>query len=126
MSEKSAGTVNGYLMLVAGIALLAAVGVLFYFGDSAANSVLIILGVILLIVDILIFTGLFVVNPNDAKVMVLFGSYAGTVRKFGFFWANPFFIKRKFSLRARNLSGQKLKVNDHIGNPIEIAAVIVW
>ena len=58
--------------------------------------------------------------------MVLFGNYAGTVRKNGFFWANPFFVKRKFSLRARNLSGQKLKVNDKIGNPIEIAAVIVW
>jgi regulator of protease activity HflC (stomatin/prohibitin superfamily) len=58
--------------------------------------------------------------------MVLFGKYAGSVRQNGFFWANPFYSKKKITLRARNLSGQKLKVNDKIGNPIEIAAVIVW
>ena len=84
------------------------------------------LGIVLLILSILVFAGLFIVNPNDAKVLVLFGSYVGSVRNYGFYWANPFLIKRKLSLRARNLNGQKIKVNDKVGNPIEIATVIVW
>ena len=70
--------------------------------------------------------GLFIVNPNDARVLVLFGTYAGTVKHNGFWWANPFYVKRRLTLRARNLNGEKLKVNDKAGNPIEIAAVVVW
>jgi regulator of protease activity HflC (stomatin/prohibitin superfamily) len=125
VSEKPTRTLNGYLMLAICIALFIVVG--FIFARSLfANSLLPILGVAILIIAIILAAGLFVVNPNDAKVAVLFGSYAGTIRKNGFFWANPFYIKKKLSLRARNLSGQKLKVNDKIGNPIEIAAVIVW
>ncbi len=120
MSEKPTKTLNGYLMLAVGIALLVAAGFML------AHSVSHILAMVLLVIGILLLAGLFIVNPNDAKVAVLFGSYAGTVREKGFFWANPFFVKKKVSLRARNLSGQKLKVNDRIGNPIEIAAVIVW
>jgi regulator of protease activity HflC (stomatin/prohibitin superfamily) len=123
MSEKSTKVLNGYLMLAVGIALLIVVGLLVGFNQS---TLVMVLAVILIIVAVVIFSGLFTVNPNEAKVMVLFGSYAGTARKNGFFWANPFYIKRKFSLRARNLSGEKLKVNDKVGNPIEIAAVIVW
>jgi len=74
----------------------------------------------------LILPGLVIVNPNESKVLTLFGSYVGTVKKDGFFWVNPFTIKKKVSLRAFNLNGQQLKVNDSVGNPIEIAAVIVW
>jgi len=70
--------------------------------------------------------GLFALQPNEARVMVLFGSYKGTVRQSGFHWANPFFIRRKVSLRLRNMEGKGLKVNDKQGNPIEIAAVVVW
>lgn len=70
--------------------------------------------------------GLFVVNPKESRVLVLFGIYKGTVKRSGFFWVNPFTIKHKLSLRARNLNGDKLKVNDAAGNPIEIAAVVVW
>lgn len=70
--------------------------------------------------------GFFIVDPNRARVMVLFGRYRGTVRKEGFFWVNPFTSKRKLSLRAHNLDGSKLKVNDLQGNPIEISAVVVW
>lgn len=72
--------------------------------------------------------GLFTLEPNEARVMVLFGSYKGTMKRTGFFWANPFYkkMKSKISLRSRNLEGQKLKVNDKRGNPIEIGAVIVW
>jgi hypothetical protein len=126
MSEKPTKVLSGYLMLVVGIAIVAVAAVMAYLASSTTNSLYAIPSVILFIISILVFVGLFIVNPNDAKVMVLFGSYAGTVRHYGFYWANPFFIKRKISLRARNLSGQKLKVNDKVGNPIEIGAVIVW
>ena len=74
----------------------------------------------------LLLAGLFIVNPNDAKALVLFGSYAGTVKQNGFCWANPFYIKKRLTLRARNLNGDRIKVNDKAGNPIEIAAVVVW
>jgi regulator of protease activity HflC (stomatin/prohibitin superfamily) len=70
--------------------------------------------------------GFFINNPNEAKVLILFGTYVGTVKDYGFFWANPFMLKKKISLRARNLNGHELKVNDKLGNPIEIAAVTVW
>jgi regulator of protease activity HflC (stomatin/prohibitin superfamily) len=72
------------------------------------------------------FAGLFVVNPNEAKVVQLFGSYVGTVRDPGFKWVNPFTSRRKVSQRVRNFETPKLKVNDHVGNPIEIASVVVW
>jgi regulator of protease activity HflC (stomatin/prohibitin superfamily) len=67
-----------------------------------------------------------IINPNESMVLVLFGTYKGTIKQNGFFWANPFFSKKRISLKARNLNGTPLKVNDKIGNPIEIAAVIVW
>ncbi|MGH7731916.1 MAG: SPFH domain-containing protein [Candidatus Eiseniibacteriota bacterium] len=77
-------------------------------------------------VDLVCLLGLFVVNPNEAKVVQLFGSYVGTVREPGFKWVNPFTTRRKVSQRIRNFETAKLKVNDHVGNPIEIAAVVVW
>ena len=70
--------------------------------------------------------GVFVVNPNEAKVLQFFGSYAGTVKTPGLRWANPFYTKKRISLRVRNFESARLKVNDNEGNPIEIAAVIVW
>jgi len=70
--------------------------------------------------------GFFIVNPNDAKVLVLFGKYSGTVMDNGFYWANPFYGKSKLSLKARTLEGDKIKVNDKLGNPIIIGTVIVW
>ncbi len=70
--------------------------------------------------------GFMIVNPNEARVLVFFGKYSGTVKDNGFFWVNPLMNKKLISLRARNLNGQFLKVNDKMGNPIEIAAVIVW
>lgn len=78
------------------------------------------------IVWALISPGFFVVEPNGSKVLVLFGTYKGTVKRNGFYWANPFLIKRGVSMRARTLNTEKLKVNDLCGNPIEIAAVVVW
>lgn len=70
--------------------------------------------------------GLLIVNPNESGVLVLFGAYKGTIKKNGFWWVNPFFVKKKISLRARNLDSEPIKVNDKIGNPIMIGVVMVW
>jgi len=80
----------------------------------------------LLVLAVTSSNGFFTLQPNEAAVLILFGAYKGTVRDSGFFWTNPFNRKIKISLRARNLNGEKLKVNDKRGNPIEIAAVVVW
>jgi len=77
-------------------------------------------------IDSLMFFGLFIVNPNEAQVVTLFGNYAGSMRKTGLWWVNPFTSRRRVSMRIRNFESAKLKVNDNHGNPIEIAAVIVW
>ncbi|MVN93036.1 SPFH domain-containing protein [Mucilaginibacter aquatilis] len=82
--------------------------------------------VIVALIDLILLSGLIIINPNESKVLTLFGKYSGTVKADGFFWVNPFTVKRKVSLKANNLNGQQLKVNDKMGNPIEIAAVIVW
>ncbi|MBV6458531.1 MAG: hypothetical protein HONBIEJF_01662 [Fimbriimonadaceae bacterium] len=78
------------------------------------------------LVAILLTPGFFIVEPNGSKVMLLFGNYKGTVKESGFHWANPFLSKRNISLRARTLNGERLKVNDNAGNPVEIAAIVVW
>ena len=80
----------------------------------------------LLIAALLHTCGFFIVNPNDAAALLLFGAYRGTVKTNGFHWANPFYRKLRISLKVRNLNSEKLKVNDLVGNPIEIAAVVVW
>ena len=79
-----------------------------------------------IITSIFIFPGLFSVQPNEARVLTLFGRYVGTVHTDGLRWANTFAVKRKVSLRVRNFESEHLKVNDHAGNPVEIAAVVVW
>jgi hypothetical protein len=86
----------------------------------------IVLVVLAIVIEVICLAGLFVVNPNEAKVLQLFGAYAGTVKSPGLRWANPFYTKRRISLRIRNFESQHLKVNDIEGNPIEIAAVVVW
>jgi regulator of protease activity HflC (stomatin/prohibitin superfamily) len=80
----------------------------------------------MLLAGVLISCGFFTLQPNEAAVLILFGRYQGTVRDSGFFFTNPFNKKVKISQRARNLNGEKLKVNEKRGNPIEIAAVVVW
>lgn len=86
----------------------------------------IIASIILLIIIIILLCGFFIVEPNEAVVLLLFGKYKGTEKNAGFKWANPFFTKKKISLRSRNFNSDKLKVNDKKGNPIEISAVVVW
>jgi regulator of protease activity HflC (stomatin/prohibitin superfamily) len=90
---------------------------------SALSIALLVAGLILLG---LLVHGFFIVNPNEAKVLQLFGAYAGTVKAAGFHWANPLLSSKRISLRVRNFESSKIKVNDHDGNPIEIAAVVVW
>ena len=75
---------------------------------------------------VLVFIGLTLVNPNQSKVVLLFGNYKGTLKQHGFFWVNPFSVRKPVSLRAHNFNSDKLKVNDLRGNPIEIGAVVVW
>jgi regulator of protease activity HflC (stomatin/prohibitin superfamily) len=82
--------------------------------------------VLVLLVTILGFPGLYTVNPNESRVLIFLGSYTGSVKEAGFWYSNPFAIKTKVSLRVRNFNSERIKVNDALGNPIEIAAVIVW
>jgi regulator of protease activity HflC (stomatin/prohibitin superfamily) len=81
---------------------------------------------VLLALSAFMFLGCFAVNPNEARVLQLFGKYAGTVKTDGFHWANPLLRRKRMSLRVRNFESSKIKVNDHEGNPIEIAAIVVW
>jgi regulator of protease activity HflC (stomatin/prohibitin superfamily) len=125
-NERTRSAVSGYAMLLLGIVLiLAAIGCL-VLGIRTGHPIFILPIVLFAIAGLLALAGLFIVNPNDAMVLLLFGTYKGTVKINGFFWANPFYGKKKITLRARNLNGQKIKVNDKAGNPIEIAAVVVW
>lgn len=118
-TESSFKPSSGYFMLLIIVGLLAAIG----FAVYLQQLFWIIPMVILLILTTI---GFMIVNPNESMVLVLFGTYKGTVKENGFYWVNPFFSRKKISLKARNLNGTPLKVNDKIGNPIEIAAVIVW
>jgi regulator of protease activity HflC (stomatin/prohibitin superfamily) len=124
--ETSRQPISGYPMLLLGIVFLGlAIGSLVQgIRTEQPLWIPIIVGFVLL--GVLTLVGLFIVNPNDSRVLVLFGKYKGTVKANGFCWANPFYSKAKITLRARNLNGEKLKVNDKAGNPIEIAAVVVW
>lgn len=102
--------------------LLAVVG----FATAPWGLLLSLLGFLLGITGMVLLKGHFQLQPNEACVLSFFGPYVGTVRESGFYWANPFYEKRRISLRARNFVGAQLKVNDKLGNPIEIAAVVVW
>ncbi len=130
--ETPIGTYNGFLALLIGFGLLAAgVWRVYSVVVDAANlrglnltSVLVIAA--LFIVAALVLGGLYTLQPNEAAILQLFGDYRGTSRVPGLRATNPFYTRKKMSLRARNLNGDKLKVNDKRGNPIEIAAVVVW
>jgi regulator of protease activity HflC (stomatin/prohibitin superfamily) len=113
-------------MLTLTLALLGGGGLCLLAAMGAASGYPALLGVLLIGAAIVIFSGFITLQPNEAVVLLLFGAYRGTLRESGFYWANPLLTKKKISLRLRNLEGQKLKVNDKQGNPIEIATVIVW
>jgi len=129
--EQRVSALSGWLPLFVNLALLVVAVWLVVAGIATAkhggDGVWQILGGVgLFLVSCLGATGFFTLQPNQATVLILFGSYQGTVRDSGFFWTNPFNSRLRVSLRARNLNGEKLKVNDKRGNPIEIAAVVVW
>jgi regulator of protease activity HflC (stomatin/prohibitin superfamily) len=126
VTEKLYRTTSGWTMLFVNIVggLLALI--LFVIGAANQSPVIIVVALLLAIVVFISCIGLFAQQPNTARVMLLFGEYRGTARDTGFFWANPFMIRKPISLRLRNLEGSLLKVNDKQGNPIEIAAVVVW
>ncbi|MBK8586629.1 MAG: SPFH domain-containing protein [Bacteroidia bacterium] len=119
IKEKTFKATSGFLMLVA---LLASIVCGIFFINNEFVPGILLCGLVMMI----IVPGFVIVNPNEARVLVFFGKYSGTVKDNGFFWVNPLMNKKLISLRARNLNGQFLKVNDKMGNPIEIAAVIVW
>lgn len=124
MQEKQIKGYSGWTMLV----LLFAVLVLsiVVLATGRAEGLWVIGWVVLLVVDVICLFGLTTVNPNDARVIVLFGRYKGSIKEQGFWWVNPLTLRRRVSLRVRNFESARLKVNDYDGNPIEIAAVVVW
>jgi regulator of protease activity HflC (stomatin/prohibitin superfamily) len=109
------------LIATAGLAVWGAV-------DAAQNgsTVLLIVYLVVALLSVFLMAGVFVVNPNEGKVLQFFGDYVGTVKKPGLQWANPLYTKKSVSQRVRNFESGQLKVNDNEGNPIEIAAVVVW
>jgi regulator of protease activity HflC (stomatin/prohibitin superfamily) len=127
MSQESVyRPASGGLMVLLVFALfLLAVAVLIG-GIATRTGGLVVLGALGIVLTLFLTNGFLIVQPNQAAVLVFFGKYSGSVKNNGFFWVNPLIAKHKISLRARNLNGDKLKVNDRAGNPIEIAAVVVW
>ncbi len=125
IEERERGTAPGVLAI---LVILVVLGMGMYLIVTAvlAQSLWAIAAGLLIALDSFCFNGLFVVNPNNGMVLQLFGRYTGTVRKPGLHWINPFMTKKAVSLRVRNFETGHLKVNDRDGNPIEIAAVVVW
>ena len=117
---------SGAFILLALLVALVADVLLFVFGIVNGSAVVIIGAVVAFLVLFFLFFGVFVVNPNEARVLQLFGRYVGTVSDHGLRWANPLFSKKTISLRVRNFETDRSKVNDADGNPIEMAAVVVW
>lgn len=129
--EKLGRSVSGWSMLavtllVKGLAIWSIVHAFIRLNQDRPFVLGLVGGVIGLALAGVSWAGFFTLQPNEARVLILFGAYKGTIRKSGFHWANPFYSKKKISLRIRNFNGDKLKVNDKRGNPIEIAAVVVW
>lgn len=117
--EKRTSPMSGYLFAAIALILLVSTGLMIFRG-------MVVPAIVSSLLLLFIVPGFLVVNPNESSVLVLFGAYAGSVKENGFYWVNPFFVKRKISLRARNIDSDPIKVNDKIGNPIMIGVVLVW
>ncbi|WP_425392633.1 SPFH domain-containing protein [Ekhidna sp.] len=117
--EKTYTPASGYLGLFVNVVILGAAIAMIGITDNPVWT-------LLFLPWILMIPGFFYVNPNGSRVLVLFGKYIGTVKKNGFYWVNPFYAKKKISLRARNFDSERIKVNDSIGNPIMISVILVW
>ncbi len=117
-TEKLSKPMSGYIMLFL-VILLVLLGI-------AGLVVRVPLASILLVIALPLCGGFFFLNPNSSMVLTLFGEYQGTVKDNGFYWVNPLFARKKISLRARNFDSEKIKVNDKVGNPIQIGVILVW
>jgi regulator of protease activity HflC (stomatin/prohibitin superfamily) len=124
--EKLMRPVSGYLALILSLALAAAGIVCFASNEGGQNVALIVGGILCELGFVFLVKGIMIIQPNQSRVCMFFGKYVGTVKENGLLWVNPFYSTTRVSLRAQNLNGQVLKVNDKMGNPVEIAAVIVW
>ncbi|MCK9410742.1 MAG: SPFH domain-containing protein [Prolixibacteraceae bacterium] len=113
---------NGFFQLLVSIVLMAVPACTLFYREIWIIPIYILISVI----GVIWITGLFIVQPNQTKVLLFFGKYCGTVKGNGFFWLNPFYIKKRVSLRIRNLESDVIKVNDQQGNPILISAIVVW
>jgi len=124
--EREVGALPGVLMTM--LWIVGFLASLWWLVSSARaeNGWGILFSIVALLLDVLMTKGLFVVNPNEARVVTLFGNYIGSKRTTGLWWVNPLTMQRRVSMRVRNFESAKLKVNDNHGNPIEIAAVVVW
>ncbi|MCC6762284.1 MAG: SPFH domain-containing protein [Chitinophagaceae bacterium] len=123
--EKIITPRSGWLMLFVSLVLMAVSIVCFAFGANE-NPTLTAVAVVASLALAIVLSGFVAIEPNSSRVLTLFGKYVGTVNTNGFFWVNPFFTKKKISLRANNLDTKPIKVNDKHGNPIMIGAVVVW
>jgi len=126
MKERIAWHVNGFGVFLLSLLMTAGAVACFVYGAPKSNSLLIILGIVLLLLVLIALSSMTIVQPNEAKVLTFFGKYLGTVRESGLWMVAPLTGKAKLSIRVRNFNSQKLKVNDAEGNPIEIAAVVVF
>jgi len=117
--EKIIKQTNGYLMLLI-------VLILFFGGITMSIIQETPLYIPVIVIGFISFFGFILVNPNTSKVVLLFGKYIGTIKQNGLYWANPFYTKKKISLRASNFDSERLKVNDKLGNPVMISTILVW
>ncbi len=126
MKERQATTWNGLMMLLLLLAAVGAAVATIVLGVQGGSPGRIVGGLVGALAAVFLLAGLFMVEPNQGRVLTLFGAYRGSERSTGLRWANPFMTKRAISLRVRNFETAHLKVNDADGNPVEIAAVVVW
>jgi len=125
--EKILKPISGFVALIlALVSFISGIVVLLNTGQGGDSLLWLLLGMLLVLVGVFLFKGLTIVNPNQSIVCTFFGKYIGTVKENGLLFVNPLYRKQRVSLRANNFESAKLKVNDKMGNPIEIAAVIVW
>lgn len=117
--EYPVNPINGYYMLLVELILLSA-GL---YGLVVLHNMWFI---VLLFLFVFLLFGFMIINPNHSRVLVLFGAYKGTAKSNGFFWTNPFYLKKEISLRARNFDSERVKVNDKVGNPILVSVILVW
>jgi regulator of protease activity HflC (stomatin/prohibitin superfamily) len=126
ITESSASRMNGFFALLILFIMIGTESILLFLMASQENPAFLWIFLPLMIVLGIFAGGFMIVQPNESRVLILFGKYIGTVQDDGFWWVNPFTVKRHVSLRIHNFNSEKIKVNDLHGNPIEIAAVIVW